>query len=545
MDKNKKAYILWGTTCIVFTLLFMSLGLWNYETNDDRFLAFITGGFFGECSPYTIYNNIIQSSCLAGISNLLPILDWTSVLYITMITVSYIIIGYVCISKQGVKTGAIISSVFSLATIGTLINRMNFSKTGAFALGTGFVLLLVCLDKDEWKSKKNIILSVLASIHILVGSFVRYETTLAVIPFAIICMIYLYFKYKKAGIGRIMLIFAVLALMCASWGIHSFVYKSLDGWDEYLEMKDNNAIDFGIPEWESFKTAYSQIGFSENDVKCMSNWIFADTTIYNGDTFKQINDMKLAAGIKNFDVGKGISGALGSILKYPIFLLAICIFVFTILKNEKISIIICSSALIMAFAELVYLYGCGRCLERTAMIPFLYSVLLFMYFIKWDNKNEKVIMGVLIAVSILIFAVKDIPQTRKFNPILRDAANQIFKELSAETDKLFVWNPKTVGTLYLLGYGITDPFPMGCGANQSLTGGWVSSTPINIAINSRYGEPNVMKLLAENPNVYFISFEKDDCDLIEKYLKEHYNINSQCKYVKDLYGYSVYSFNNN
>ena len=87
------AIALWSCLVTIFFFLFFKYGYISFEQNDDMFISTIPSGIYGQHYIYTRYSNILQGIFLAGLSKFFPVCNWTIMLYIAYIYISYIGIG--------------------------------------------------------------------------------------------------------------------------------------------------------------------------------------------------------------------------------------------------------------------------------------------------------------------------------------------------------------------------------------------------------------------------------------------------------------------
>lgn len=98
---NNLIAILWACVVTIFFVLFFKHDYISFEQNDDMFISTIPSGIYGHHYIYTSFSNILQGSLLAGLSKLIPICNWTIILYIGYIFISYIGIGIWSIKTKG------------------------------------------------------------------------------------------------------------------------------------------------------------------------------------------------------------------------------------------------------------------------------------------------------------------------------------------------------------------------------------------------------------------------------------------------------------
>ena len=80
--------ILWVFIVTVSFALFFKCDFISFEQNDDMFISTIPSGIYGQHYIYICFSNILQGIFLSGLSKLLPICNWTIILYIGYLYIS-------------------------------------------------------------------------------------------------------------------------------------------------------------------------------------------------------------------------------------------------------------------------------------------------------------------------------------------------------------------------------------------------------------------------------------------------------------------------
>ena len=106
------AIALWSCLVTIFFFLFFKYGYISFEQNDDMFISTIPSGIYGQHYIYTCYSNILQGFFLSGLSKLFPICNWTIMLYIAYIYISYLGIGVWAVKTKGGLIGSCLVALF-------------------------------------------------------------------------------------------------------------------------------------------------------------------------------------------------------------------------------------------------------------------------------------------------------------------------------------------------------------------------------------------------------------------------------------------------
>ncbi len=543
VSKNEIAGLAWVLLCTVLLLLVVTLGIWGYETNDDMYLAMIPSGFFGKFIPYTIYNNIIQGYFLAAISSVFPVVNWTFIYYFLLIFISYVLIGVCCIWKKGMIQGTLLSIIFLCSTGVSMFCRMNFSKTGALVFLAGFITAMWL--SEDLERKRNKIIFYVALIFMILGSFVRYDTTVALLPFYVLGVIYLFVKYKYK-LKRIVPFVGAFAIILLCWGLNSYVYHNSPEWKEYWDYASVNILDYGIPDYEAHQEEYETLGLSENDIICLNSWKYLDSTVYSKEIMVGIKAIRDNSKPSLYEEMPRIITGFGQLFRANVYLyVLIGLLFYLFLKISNIDRIMLFMVMGLGCAEMAYLLLINRCIEHSAYIPILAVFTYVLYLSKEGEKNKHfhAFIGFMCLCSIVMLGGKDVPKMKKYPLPLEGTSTEVYKTLSSWKECLFVWDPGVDAAVCNLGFSPIDNFPYGGHSNSVITGGWVALSPFMEDIGEEYGQrSNVFRLLAENENVFYVSSEGIYCDVIEKYIQEHYNPKAHCVQVTEVYGFGIYTF---
>ncbi len=544
LDKGIKfqlGYLTWASFCIALLCVVGVTEIWGYESNDDRTLATIAGGFYGIFSPYTIYNNILQGYFLSRLYIVFSYVNWTTIYYLSLILISYFLIGCACIRKYGSYIGVALGSAFVGTTGVTIVCRMNYSKTGALAFMAGFFLTMTVLDKKGSRTKYDQILLIFSAFISILGGLVRVDSTIALVPFFFIGILYLYFKYKKSMEKIIpLVIVGIILLLC--WTFHYIVYMSNPIWREYFDYstKVQNIIDYGVPSYEEHKTQYKELGLSENDLQCLNGWNYMDDQVFNQEVLSEILVIQSKDKDSLIDV---LINLLKLLWDYKIYIIMITVLVAGVsVERELKKCCFASLIMLICLLELSYLSFKGRCIERACIIPLIASLICAM--IIYEKKNNKRVAVILLIFCSFCGIASNVSTIERYQTPFKGIAIGLYQELSEQQDCLFVWNQLVDSSVCGLGFSPLDNFPKGGHRNSVMLGGWIARAPYISDISGNYGnENNVFELLAENPRVYYVSTEGIYCDVIEKYIQEHYNPKARCVQVGEILGFGIYSFN--
>ncbi len=541
------AKIIYSGMILFFAYIFITKGLVGYESNDDAFLGTIPSGWFGFFSPYTIHNNIIQGKVLALLSSVLQTHNWTVWYYLVLIIVSFLLFGIWCIDRHGTLLGGIFSVLFVLFCWVSLICRMNYSKSGAVALSVGCVIFLDSIDTDSFTDKRKKVFRIVGTLLAIIGALARYKVDLSVLPFFILGAVFVCMKYGIKS-KQTVYIGALLTTILLLWGIDYGVYHFDSKWNDFKKFNDirEQLLDYDIPSYENDREIYNQLGLSENDYLMLTQWNYADDTVFTYDVMKSLVDYRDSHKDKiSFDTVNGvIKGFKNLVLQYGQINIVLFVFILFISLGKTDNAGALYVSLLMFLGELCYLIWVGRPLERAVMIPVISELLLLI--LLFDSRcvvKKKTCISICIAIVIYAYSVCGFSTIKDIARREGDGEhNKVFAYLSEQEDNLYIWQISDMcGAFSNFGYPF-EKYVFGIGKNSVPMGAWFIPAPFIQEIEEPFGESNnVFKILVDNSNAYYVGYAGADTEILETYLREHYYPNAEFEMVDTFEQYGIYS----
>lgn len=549
------AAAIWTIWCLVWIFISLKRGYIGIETNDDIYMNMISSGTYGAMHARNAFNNIVLGWIYVVLYKLIPGHNWNTLVQLATIFASYIVFGIWCILRNKVIKGYLISLTFMFATWETMVCRINFSKTGAIALGVGLVLLMSSLDyaDGEWKSFSNRFARVVSYGFIILGGLFRKDTLIACVPFAGLMAVYLVIKYRKEALKKLIPIVAVSAVLIVAWIGNYFAYESDPEWKHYVEYNKYRAelLDYEMPTWYMHPDVYDSLGLSENDFWVFRDWMFADENVFSIDTLKTITELKQLPSEKG-TISERYTKLLADMklfIKeykdfYVITLLSIALFIFAGRKNK---LFVLGSFLFFA-GEFGMLILKGRLIERTFYIVALLAMITLAFYADSANdagsaRDADFVFGADVGirpgilrkaaypVAIMCIAIytfvsvrfAGIPDLFKDRVYDKTNINAILEYAHNNPDNLYVIDGVQEGLLLIQSFSPFDNMADVHYENLAYMGGWQVPTPATLDLVRPYGNPyNVFELLATKDNVLWISVDHPDCEEFPKYMEEHY-----------------------
>lgn len=544
--------LVWTCIVILSFFLFYKYDYISFEQNDDMFSSTIPSGIYGQYYIYT-FSNILQGSLLAALSKVVSICNWTIILYIVYLCISYIAIGIWSIKTKGAIIGGLLSLLFFLTTQYSLLHKMNFSKTGGVLVSVGLVIF--AHYAKELCGEKNMVWLLISGIMIFAGSMVRNYSVKAAFPTVVILIMGMIFVSGTVNIRTLKRFCPwVILILCIvmAWTVDTIVYKSNAEWGSYREYNSvrGNLDDYGMLDYETNQEVYQKIGYNDIDVKMLSTWHSADDEVFSKENLQEIiqNKVKKEYSFKN--IKQSLKEMYNNVLKNNyLFYVVLALTLVCGLADPKKLLLLIPNFLLM-IAELGYLVFGGRYPERATLLVFMYAFSVIIYAFPEKEELKKAKNGLIAAALLVMVAVglynTDINEiiendTREY--AYKEEYRQFLSEISEHQENLYVWDIFAIERVLEGAYTPYEAFDQGVLGNSVYTGGWFVNTPIMANNAERFGEKNnPYKLLADSKNVYLVTLTGTDINDTLSYIRRHYNENAQEKCIAEINEVAIYRF---
>lgn len=552
------ASIPWVILCFILFNHFLKNGYIGLESNDDLYMNMISSGAYGFSDAHNIYSNIILGFIYSFFYRILPAHNWNTLIQLATIMGSYIVLGIWNIVKNKPIKGYLTSLILLSCTFKTMICKVNYSKTGALALLTGFVLLVYSLNCDEWKSIKLRLLRVLSYMFIIWGSLFRKDTMIACIPFLFIMMAFVVLKYKKESLLRLIPFVGVIAALALCWLCNYIAYNSDEGWKHFTEYNEarTELLDFGMPIYYSYVEEYGELGLSENDYNQFKKWRFAEENVFSLDTLNKLIELRDAnAQKKSIIIKIKDSFTLAESLNFTYIIRMSLLFSFftylvaTVINRKKNCFYITASFLLCIAEELV-LISKGRIVERALYLPMIAFFITVLFFIDEEvDEYKSRLTNFFVLVCALMFAfyaggIRTASADFEDKVYDKTDANTLFSYTADNKDNLYIMDISANSLLLFLSYSPLDHLDEIPHDNIALMGGWMVPAPAVTRIAGSYtDEYNLFKAMATNDNVFWISDISPEYDDFVFYMQEHYG--KECKIIETVGKFYICSFAQN
>ena len=545
--------ILWVFIVTVSFALFFKCDFISFEQNDDMFISTIPSGIYGQHYIYICFSNILQGIFLSGLSKILPICNWTIILYIGYLYISYVGIGVWTVKIKGALVGGCLSILFFLTTYDSLLHNMNFSKTGGVLMSAGVMIFAHYTEKLS--GKKSIISLLISGGMIFAGSLVRRDSIIAFLPFIMILIVavILQCKGKRTKVIKEILPWLILTLVVvAAWMIDSMAYKLNDEWRFYKELISvrGNLDDYGMLDYETHQEIYQKIGYNDIDVKMLSTWHSADDEVFGKENLQEIIQNKVKKEYLFENIKQSLREMYNNVLKKNYLFYAILVLTLVCGLTDPKKLLLLIPNFLLMIAELFYLVFGGRYPDRATLLIFMYAFVVIVYtfpkkeeLTKARNSLMAAALLVMVAVGLYNMDINEIIENDAREYPYKEEYRQFLSEISEHQENLYVWDIFARERVLEGAYTPYEALDRGVLSNSVYTGGWFVNTPIMANNAERFGEKNnPYKLLADLKNVYLVTLTGTDINDTLSYIRRHYNENAQAKCMAEINEVAIYRF---
>ena len=257
---------------------------------DDVVMNDIAAGYYGEdFSQYLVFPNIIYGFILKFLYSLSHAVNFYGIVQFVLAFFCFWMVSYVFLERYSYVMGTVLSALNGVLFSYFAFISLQFTQLAAICCATGGIVFFYGL-----KARKTY-LQLAGIFQIMAGYWIRDDVFWSTLPFLLILLLrycleegffkkeHWYKRQRRLFLSSFTLIFCLLL----SHFIDHKVYEAKD-WKEYTEYNICRAsiLDYELPEYKENEEFYKSIGFSENDVKMLANWNYADNDKYTIENLK-------------------------------------------------------------------------------------------------------------------------------------------------------------------------------------------------------------------------------------------------------------------
>ena len=522
MSRKSNSWIKWILITILITIIYVFFGQMKYLEPEDYVFTGTVAGISGENDlQYFLhpYFSVFLGYILGIAANATGIFNFYAIFILSMYTLVFIGMHYLAAKCENTRLIHLAVIVFQL-----LLARY-LTYTSLSYLGIGVFVLYVYIRSDRKKFLVDVFFLLLAIIGILMRGEVLFTTILMLFP-CILKPIFEERKYKFFAIGCAL---AITLIGIGSSYCNQIAYRADDIWNSYYDWNaaSTNVRDFAAIDYEKYAGIFHEVGWSPNDLNLVNSWKYIDLNTFNEENLITVAKAVSLSDRYELNVFHIVFGMIRQ--KTSLVLLA-CSLLFLLSQKKPKGILDWIWNLTVYIAPIGLmgaLFLRQRYVERIA-VPILILGLLQMFILNKAGtlQRDKLLRFMSIICCLCLVFIAEI----RFVKTADENKHQELSNYIASTeDILYVTNSGLANEL-ICADAIIDIDESNYYPNVLKLGSWDSYSKRYYNQIHKYNveDPdNMLHALAVEENVRLLTQFPEDCEALQKYLNEHYNLEGQ------------------
>ncbi len=506
-----------AAACAVCILIF---GI-RYESNDDAAMANIAAGAFGPQSQYLIFSNVFYGWLLKGLRLAFPSVSWYTPAALFLLVVAFAAAGSALLRRFGPRRGVAVWLIVVVLLGPSLWCSLQFTKTAAFLIAAGFLVMVGRLDALGWGFAGGAALA-------LFGSMIRYDLFWPVAAIAAGAMAFAWHALggRKEKGRAIAAVAAVVALCACVQAAGVAVMRADPGWAHYLDYNKARVelMDYKI-YYASEETAFDfyDCEVYEAEYEIIRDWNTNDPDFFTIERYRALSD-----AIQRPSIGTALFGYFATLPRFLFSgagMLFFAAFAAALPACDKKTIWFPLATAAVTFGGMLVISWAGRLIERVAHSLLLAAALLLLSCASLGEQSRvkkwKVPLCSVCTVFLLVGVLSLIPLRAQ----ILYFGGKSTPPVPGASDKEHLYLLDTDRFDPMMGYDVWHARPEGTFSNIVFLGGWLSESPFQVKAMEDYGTRNPYRdcvgnervLLAESVNIHDVS----------RYIMLHYDIDSR------------------
>jgi hypothetical protein len=270
----------------------------GFDTNDDVVINMIVAGKGFGLAPdeHMVFTHVWIGQVLKAAYTHFPDVPWYASYLLIVQAMANVVLLY-CAIESGFTWLRLRLYLLYFLTAGLFfIHNLQFTSTAFMAGQSGILLLLLAAARsDRRESRWRIYRPVAAALALLIfASLVRREVFYPLLVLGLAtCGIYATFTLRRtANLARsgAVLLTALLAAVIA-WRANDAYYQADPGWQDF-HAYNRLRVKFNDEAWVTFSErtakAFSEVGWSENDLAMLRAWFYDDKERYSYENLQKV-----------------------------------------------------------------------------------------------------------------------------------------------------------------------------------------------------------------------------------------------------------------
>jgi hypothetical protein len=546
-----------ATVAALVAIVFLTLAP-GFDTNDDVVINMIVAGegFGLEPDEHMVFTHVWIGQLLKEAYTHFPDLPWYAGYLLIVQAAANVVLLY-CTIESGFTWLRLRLYLLYFITAGLFfIHNLQFTSTAFMAGQTGILLLLLsALRSDRGQSHMRVYRPIAAALALLIlASLVRREVFYPLVVLGLVtCGLYGIFTVRRAAnLVRSGAVLATALLVAVfSWRANDAYYNADLGWKDFYAY-NRLRVKFNDEAWVSYSErtakAFSEVGWSENDMAMLRAWFYDDEERYSHDNLEKV--MAAHPWYLERLTWSMFSESIGQVIGDRITLaivLALPIMVFCI-ERRRANLALVGAAWGMACALILFLILFQKSPPSRVYAPMLaFPMALCAMFARsrpgfmppreelinmWvavtrgDRQRRaflmplgKVAVGVLVVLMAVSIYKGVYPQYRRARDRIKATTHmyELLDRLSPGDDKLFVcWAAS-------FPYEAIQPFESlrRLGDTHLLVVGWPQHSPLYRRMKERFGIGDLAEALHRRSDLYLVAHPAY-LKVFRRYILEHF-----------------------
>ncbi len=519
-----------------------------FETNDDTTIYELASGAKGVTDYHLLFIHVIPGFILKGLTTLAPGLPWYTLMQYAVLFCSFTALSYVIFRRFRFPAACALFFTLYVFFAHQSFIVIQFSRTAGIASCAGILLMFHALEREK-VNRPALIFGFLLS---LAGGMYRYKEFL--ICAAAISGIGLYQVLRnlgrKSGASRKILLHNIAAfafLFLCFFGLTAVDQAAYRGdWKEYRAWNDvrSNLLDYGLPDYETYRDEYEELGLSKADYQLFRSANHADPEVFTPAVCeklslltipKELNLTFVKNYLKRFPLG------FFKIYVFTCFLL-FCVYYLAWGKKGLYETLFLIYEILIIGGLYAYLYYAGRSLiARTETGVWLAACLCLLWLTDREKADIQPRSALAFAGCALAFNAgtwqTDLRIAERDTARSQREERDFLQAVNSDSDHLYLSKLGALSTY--LAYGPFDAYAPGSTDNLLPLGGWEFGSPVVNSVLSSYNVTNPYREMINNPNVIVVD---SDVEQTMSYLRAHYDPDVQAYEIKQIRERHFYSF---
>lgn len=526
----------------------------KYEQVDDFIIMNLISKMDGNYSLYGIQIHPIICGIIILLYKTSININWYTIYMLAMQFIAFTIIGTVFINKNK-SIGIPLYIGFIFMVYSKMLSYIQYTTISMLCITSGLILLIDSMKDITVINKLKLATSILM---IVIGCMIRFSTIIIALPFIGIYFICKIIKEKNVKVIKIALLLIVsILLVNVSFNV---IYNINPTYKEFLKFHDARTYlhDYNWMNYSSNKEVFDNAGWSQNDRDIFYAYCFGDEQVFNYNTLKNLKETALN-NQKNINILQRISNTFDNftnsiedrMYKYIFLVTALLVIInnlFIIFKKEKderndtIKVSFINLILIAVLGMHCLFIFLNRPMFRVVISLYIIGTAILMY-VSLDNikylkkKTIKIIFAILMLfISILEFE-QNVSYAKNYNVNNFSVYREILEYTNSHKENAYLYT--LVMHDRFLAYPVYEKIEDSTFSNVRPLGDWDTYTKNYYDFKERYNIDNLIESLYKKNNVYLISGDviwgekyKEYINIIQKYIKEHYNVEVECNVIK-------------